>query len=179
MKKYRCIPISISLPIIFAIYLLICSFIAYSSICDGDIGNAILFFVLAFTSLILALVTFVPSINRVEIGQNAITCLGFFSHNTFSLEYQKCNIGMDYHLQNGNKVWWIYLCYGYPTKYIGRNQSHHMNTVKIQPGFVKIMYSDEVYDALVAALPKKQKTSLTSARRCAGFEKQGSLFFKL
>lgn len=30
------------------------------------------------------------------------------------------------------------------------------------------MYREDVYDTLIAVLPKKQKTALISAHRCAG-----------
>lgn len=42
-----------------------------------------------------------------------------------------------------------------------------MNSLKCKQGFIRIMFQEDIYDELMAVLPKKQKTALTTARRCA------------
>ena len=78
---------------------------------------------------------------------------------------------MDYHLQRGCKVWWIYLCYGPGPKFDPKKPYNRMNSLKCKPGFIRIMYDDEVYQALIEVLPKKQHTALVTACRCAGVKK--------
>lgn len=175
MKTFRCVPIAIGLPAVFIAYFFICLGITYSCLMDNDIGGVILFAFFALLALSFMMYTFIPGIQRVQISPEKIICKGILQRQTFEIEYAKCNVGMDYHLQNGNQIWWIYLCYGNPPQYKGNNPSNRINTIKIRPGFVKIMYSDEVCDTLITVLPKKQKTSLITARRCAGFEKQGRI----
>ena len=172
MKFYRCIPIAIGLPAIFGAYFFICLGCAYSCSADQNTGGVILFIFFALAALVTAAYTLVPGIRRVQILPNKILCLGLLPRHTFEINYNACTIGMDYHLQNGNPIWWIYLCNGAPRQYFTTKK---INGAKIQPGFIRIMYSDEVYEALLEVLPKKQRTSLITARRCSGFEKQGKI----
>ena len=172
MKFYRCIPIAIGLPAIFGAYFFICLGCAYSCSADQNTGGVILFIFFALVALVTAAYTLVPGIRRVQILPNKILCLGLLPRHTFEIDYNACTIGMDYHLQNGNPIWWIYLCNGAPRQYFTTKK---INSAKIQPGFIRIMYSDEVFEALLEVLPKKQRTSLITARRCSGFEKQGKI----
>lgn len=185
MKKFRCIPIAMGLPLIFCLYAL---FFVYfmvvhldsfvNSAGEPDPVGGMLICVFGICGTIgLALYTAQNAWWRVEIYSEKIAFKGMLPKDTFEMEYEKCNVGMDYHAQNGQQVWWIYLCYGYPPKFKSKNTANRMNALKIRPGFIKIMYSDEVYDALLEVLPKKQKTGLTTARRCAGFEEQGKIIF--
>ncbi len=177
MKKFRCVPIAIGLPIIFGVLMLICLVegIFFEIVDEPD--GVVVGIVCAVFSGILALGLLPAAIRRVEIGESIIICKALLSRDTFTLEYEKCNVGMDYHVQNGGKVWWIYLCYDYPLKYQSKSSVNRINSIKIHPGFIRIMYSDEVYDALLQVLPKRQRTGLITARRCAGFEKQGNIIF--
>ena len=172
MKFYRCIPIAIGLPAIFGAYFFICLGCAYSCYADQNTGGVILFIFFALVALVTAAYTLVPGIRRVQILPDKIRCLGLLPRHTFEMAYDTCTIGMDNHLQNGNPIWWIYLCNGAPRQYFTTKK---INGAKIQPGFIRIMYSDEVYEALLEVLPKKQRTSLITARRCSGFEKQGKI----
>jgi hypothetical protein len=95
--------------------------------------------------------------------------------NTFSLQYEKCTVGMDWHQQNGNKIWWIYLCYGPKPSYRTKNPTQRMNTLKCQPNFIRILYRDDVYEALLMELPKKQRVALESSYKCAAIDKQGRI----
>lgn len=94
-------------------------------------------------------------------------------HRNYKIVYEKCSIGMDYHIQSGRKVWWIYLCYGNKPPYKPKNPANRINAIKCEPGFIRIMYREDVYKALLDILPKQQKTALISAHRCAEIEKQG------
>lgn len=178
MKKFRCIPIAAGLPIISlgtVVLIALMTWEHWEALHDIELVFTELS--LTLLGIVLAVVTAFPAIRRVEIHSNHIKCKGLFPRDTFVIEYSKCIIGMDYHVQNWNKVWWIYLCYGQPPQYKSKNPANRMNAVIIRPGFIKIMYSDAVYETLLEVLPKKQKTALITARRCAGFEKQGKIIF--
>lgn len=108
---------------------------------------------------------------RIEILSDRLLCKGILPRQTFTLWYTKCNIGMDYHLQNGRKVWWIYLCNGVPPKYQPKYRGIQINQQPIQPGFVKIMYSEEVYHALLEKLPQNLCSGLVSSFRFTELEK--------
>ena len=178
MKEYRCIPIAAGLPIIFLMgSLLHLGFTWYYWIDTHDSEYLFVGLFFAIFAFCFALFTAMPAIRRIEILPQLIICRGLFPWNTFEIKYEDCNIGMDYHRQNHNKIWWIYLCYGSPPQYKHKSPTNRINSVKIRHGFVKIMYSDEVYNDLIEVLPKKQRTALITARRCAGFEKQGKIVF--
>ena len=131
------------------------------------------------------LVFFIGGLIGVETSiQQTMCCVEFCNNHAIcyipfgrqiQLEYSECNIGMDYHTQNGTKIWWIYLCYGSKPRYQTKGPTKRMNTLKCKPGFIRIMYREEVYDALISVLPKKQRIALETSRRCAGFEKQGRI----
>lgn len=106
---------------------------------------------------------------KVVLFDRYLLCKIPFARN-IELLYDKCYIGMDYHIQNGWKVWWIYLSYGKMPPYKNPHLGNRINSVKCQPGFVRIMYRKEVYAALLDVLPKKQRTALISAYRCSGLQ---------
>ena len=98
-----------------------------------------------------------------------IVCKSLSPKSKFSMHYDECSVGMDFHTQSGVKVWWIYLCKGSLKAY---KKGKQINSVKIQPGFVRIMYSDEIYQALLEVLPKKHQTALITAHRYAGMNEE-------
>lgn len=106
----------------------------------------------------------------IEIRNDSAVCYIPF-HRNFTINYEKCYIGFDYHKQNGRKIWWIYFCYGKMPPYKNPQLGNRINSLKCQPGFIRIMYRDEVYEALMEVLPQRQKTSLESARRHSQFNK--------
>ena len=106
----------------------------------------------------------------VELSDSYATCFVPFGKR-IQILYAESHIGIDYHIQNGNKIWWIYLCYGNQTPCKSKNTVHRMNTLKCQPGFIRIMYRDEVYEALISMLPEKQKAALETARRFSEIDK--------
>ena len=107
----------------------------------------------------------------IVLHDDYLLCKIPFSKN-IEINYERCNIGLDYHVQNGRKIWWIYLSYGKMPPYKNPQFGNRINSVNCQPGFVRAMYSDILYDTLMEILPKKQKVALASARRNSGFEKQ-------
>ena len=176
MKKFSCIPISAGIPIAFiSMSLVQLGLTWYYWIDMHDITDVYLGVVLISFGCFFAIITSFPAFRRVEIFPEKVICKGLFPQETFEIEYARCNIGMDCHHQYGRKIWWIYLCYGPHPKFKASDKSNHINTMRIKPGFVKIMYSDEVYEALIMVLPKKQRTALETSRRCAGFVKQGKI----
>ena len=176
MTKFRCVPIAVGLPAVFMFLLALCLAIAAECYFEKDTGGVILFLIFSLMAMGLAAYTFVPGIQRVEIHSEFIRCKGF-PGQSFQMRYEDCTVGMDYHEQNGNKIWWIYLCQGAMPRYPKGDPANRINSARIRPGFIRIMYSEEVYDALIEVLTKKQKTGLITARRFAGFEKQGSILF--
>ena len=182
MKKFRCVPIAIGLPAIFSLLtlfwvpLLFRLDVFVNSKGEPDpVGGLVLCISMIILGLAATIVFLSVSVKRVEIFPDKIVCKGVLPKDTFAFEYDKCNVGMDYHVQNGNKIWWIYFYSGAHPKYKTKNPANRINSVKIQPGFVRIMYSEELYQALMDVMPPKQCTVLKSIRRCSGFDKQGRI----
>lgn len=117
--------------------------------------------------LIFISFTFPNSIRRVEIYRNKIVYKALLPCQTYEIEYEKCNIGMDYSWKSGGKIWWIYICYGPPPRFKSANSPNRMNSVKFKPGFIKMHYNDNVYNALIEVLPKQQRSALISAKKWA------------
>ena len=168
MKRFRCIPVAIVLPIFFFAGTIIhAALFAWVISDDMDtVGIAYTgFMCIMCTVFTLALLS--PTGYFVTIHPDHIVCKSLTPNSEFSMHYDDCSVGMDFHTQYGMKVWWIYLCKGPLSAY---KKGKQVNSVKIQPGFVRIMYSDEVCQALIAVLPPKQQKSLTIARRYAGIK---------
>jgi len=79
------------------------------------------------------------------------------------LYYDRCMVGMDYATTTGSTDWWIYLSYGPLPKYKGNSPANRINSLRTNQEFVRIMYYEEVYEALLQVLPKHQKVCLQSA----------------
>ena len=67
---------------------------------------------------------------------------------------------MDYATTTGSTNWWIYLSYGPLPKYKGNSPANRINSLRTNQEFVRIMYYEEVYEALLQVLPKHQKVCL-------------------
>ena len=174
-KTYLCVPVGLGLPLIFLGLTVLSIAMALWVVQVGQEDCVPIFLTFSFLSFSIAVITFGGAVWRVEIGQAAITCKGLWPYNTFSLEYEKCTIGMDWHKQNGNKIWWIYICYGHLPYDQKLKSLKRINTVNCKPGFIRIMYRDEVYEELISVLPKKQRIALEASRRSAEFDKQGMI----
>lgn len=176
-RVIRCNPYAFYLPLYFLSFVIVGAWMAVyfnaENDTDGVLGG-ILVFVLSF---IIAIIMLPLAFETITLSSEALVYKKLFSSQKIVMEYSKCNIGLDYHIQNGNKIWWIYLTYGYKPKYPSKNKRNRINAEKIRPGFVKIMYSDIAFEALIDVLPQKQKDELVTARRFAGFASQGKIIF--
>lgn len=174
---FFCVPIALGLPLISCAVTSIHVYIALWIVhIDPDaVDVSVLFSVSSLFLMLLTGFTFSTAIWRVRLQDDAVVCKGWLPRHTFSLEYEKCTVGMDWHLQNGNKIWWIYLCYGYKPSYKSKNPAKRINALKCKPGFIRIMYRDEVYQALMSVLPKKQAGELEASLKFAGFRQQGRI----
>ena len=181
MKRFRCIPVAIVLPIFFTAGAMLFVALLVWAIFDKDARTIIpedmeLFIGFCGFMIIMCMVytvALLPASNySVTIHPDYIVCKSLSPKSKFSIQYDECSIGgigMDFHTQSGIKVWWIYLCKGSLKAY---KKGKQINSVKIQPGFVRIMYSDEVYQALLEVLPKKHQNALISAHRYAGMDEE-------
>lgn len=174
-KTYLCVPIGFGLPIVFLLLTVLSIVMTLWVVQVGQNDVAPIFGFFALLAFSIALVTLVKTTQRVEIQSEAIVCKGLLPRSAFSIEYEKCTIGMDWHKQNGNLIWWIYLCYGHMPIYRNNNPHNRINALKCRPGFIRIMYRDDVYEALISVLPKKQRVALETSRRFSGFDKQGKI----
>lgn len=174
-KTYLCVPIGLGLPIVFLLLTVLSIVMTLWVVQVGQTDVAPIFGIFILLAFSIAVVTFVKTIQRVEIQSRAIVCKGLLPRSAFSIEYEKCTIGMDWHKQNGNLIWWIYLCYGHMPIYKNNNPHNRINAQKCRPGFIRIMYRDDVYEALISVLPKKQRIALETSRRFSGFDKQGKI----
>lgn len=171
MKRFRCVPVAIVLPIFFFAGAIIhAALFAWVISDDMDIVGIAYTGFMCIMCTVFTLALLSPTGYSVTIHPDYIDCKSLSPKSRFRIRYDECSIGgigMDFHTQSGIKVWWIYLCKGPLSAY---KKGKQINSVKIQPGFVRIMYSDEVYQALIAVLPPKQQKSLTIARRYAGIK---------
>lgn len=178
MKKnqYSSVPGTIVFPLLTITCVLFSSWMIYYCYCTNQLSVPL--FIVFLLWIVFAIVLFVCTIPysmcKIIINPDHILCK-MPLHKNIVLLYEHCYIGMDYHVQNGGKIWWIYFCYGKMPPYKNPHLGNRINSIKCQPGFIRIMYRDEVYDTLLETLPKKQKTALISARRVAGFDKQGRI----
>lgn len=170
-----CIPIGLGLPIVFLLLTVLSIGMALWVIQIGQNDVAPIPCISALFAFSIAVVSFVNTTQRVEIQGEAIVCKGLLPRSAFSIEYDKCTIGMDWHKQNGNLIWWIYICNGHMPVYRNKNPHNRINALRCRPGFIRIMYRDDVYEALISVLPKKQKVALETSRRFSGFDKQGKI----
>ena len=170
-KYHFCVPLAITLPIIFGGCMLGSLYTAVFCYLSGSSDACPIFIFLSALSLVMVLILLPHCMRRVAIMSDCIICKGVFPGDCFTMYYDRCQIGMDYHKQDGRRIWWIYICEGILPKYSTNNSANRINSVPISPGFIRIMYSDIVFSELLEALPKNQKTALITACRCAGLRK--------
>lgn len=168
---YFCMPIALSLPVIFAAMAAFCYFTAYIYWENNhDLSRSLSFVLFGLLSLVMTICLTPTTVGRVEIHNDIILYKGLLPHSKFELEYAKCNVGMDYHKQGNRTIWWIYLCEGPVPQYNTQNSANRINAVKIRPGFIKIMYSADIYRVLMEVLPEPQKNALKTAH-CSEYSK--------
>lgn len=162
MKKFRCMPVAIGIPVA-CMFFMLCWILLMLYIKQDNL-HILTFFYISLCIMIAGF-TFPNAIRRVEIHKDKIVCKGLLPNQTYEIEYEKCNIGMDYSCRSGGKIWWIYICYGSPPRFKSANSPNRMNAVKFKPGFIKMHYNDNVYNALLEVLPKQQRSALISAKK--------------
>ena len=168
MKRFRCIPVAIVLPIFFFAGTIIhAALLAWVISDDMDIVGIAYTGFMCIMCTVFTLALLSPTGYSVTIHPDYIECKSLTPKSKFIMQYDDCSVGMDFHTQSGMKVWWIYLCKGSLSAY---KKGKQINSVKIAPGFIRIMYSDKVYQALIEVLSKKQQTALATARRYADME---------
>ena len=166
MKKFYCVPGAIALPIIFfACGIVWIILAAHMNLCD-DIGGILVTIIMISLSWGFAIFLLPYCMRRVEIYKDKIVCKSIFPSQTYEIEYEKCNLGIDYSWARHGTVWWLYICYGQPPRFKSTSLDRIAAT-KYRPGFIKFHYSEELYNALLEVLPKQKRYSLMSAKKWA------------
>ena len=162
MKKFRCMPIAIGLPIIFLLHIFVWIALVFWI---REIEMTIIAIFFSILELSISIYMMSDAVRRVELYSNKVICKSLLPKQAYEIEYEKCNIGMDYSWSRNGKIWWIYICYGPPPKFKSANSPNRMNAEKFKPGFIKMHYNDKVYNALLEVLPKQQRSALISAKK--------------
>lgn len=166
MKKFYCTPGGIILPIMFfAMALVWIALVTYWDDWNDKDMNVVTIFILSL-SLCMAIVLLPYCMRRVEIYKDKIVCKSILPSQTYEIEYEKCNLGIDYSWARNGNVWWLYICYGQPPRFKSTSLDR-IAAMKYRPGFIKMHYSEELYNALLEVLPKQKRYSLMSAKKWA------------
>lgn len=174
-NKYQCIPLANALVIVWVVLLFVYAglmYVLYSPECSDFViqpssqDEAVLL-ALGWVALGAGCVgcfiwSLISCSRYIVLEEDRLLCKALF-RKTIVLEYSKCNVGMDYSYNTSAAYWWIYFSIGPLPKYNPKIPINRINSVKYSDSLVKIMYSDEVYEALLEVLPKRQKTALTCA----------------
>lgn len=174
-NRYQCIPVAKWLAIVFGFILLIYAALLvflysprYSEhvIQPSTKEEAILCvcgYAVIGAGIVGCFIWSIISCSRYIILENdRLLCKALF-RKSIVLEYSKCNVGIDYSYNSSSVFWWIYFSIGPLPKYNPKIPVNRVNAIKYSDSFVRIMYSDELYSALLEVLPKKQRTALTCA----------------
>ena len=105
---------------------------------------------------------FISMDEHVYLYPNHLVCTRPFRKSVV-LYCDRCMVGMDYATTTGSTDWWIYLSYGPLPKYKGNSPANRINSLRTNQEFVRIMYYEKVYEALLQVLPKHQRVCLQSA----------------
>lgn len=162
-KKHYCTPIARILPFLFLLGILEGAYLLHLAFTDPEQKTAWLWLAGVVIALSLCAIIFSLRLGSryVLIYDDRLVCKCPLCKDIV-MEYDKCTVGMDYATTTGATNLWIYLVYGMLPKYRFNSEANRINSVKFRDGFVKIMYSDEVYNALLEVLPKKQRNGLIS-----------------
>ena len=141
------------------------SWAAYDCIVDeGAIFAGIISALFALFYLFFAWYFCVNGVHYFKISDGCLECFTPLRPR-IRLEYGSCNIGIDYHIQSGRALWWIYLCYGEKPPYKKQNDPRNrMNTIPCSESFVRMMYNEDLYNELLEVLPSKQRAELMWAK---------------
>lgn len=166
MKKFYCTPGAIAIPIIFLAMIFVwVALITYWKDwgSEGIIPLTVAYVLLCLTGVII---TLPYAMRRVEIYKDKIVCKCIFPSQTYEIEYEKCNLGINYSWARNGNVWWLYICYGQPPRFKSTSIDR-IAALKFKPGFIKMHYSEDLYNALLEVLPKQKRYSLMSAKKWA------------
>lgn len=162
-KWFSSVPGGVALLPIWVVGILFFSYMVYHSYDHNESYFIILCFCVWVVACFVCLIISVKnSICFIRFSNHGVECIRLF--NYFSLEYEKCVVGLDYSWRGNQKIWWIYLCEGEKPRY--KNEKNRMNAMPCKPGFVRMIYRENLCKALIALLPKKQKTAFVSEVRC-------------
>ena len=176
MKKFRCMPAFMGVPVIFFVFSLFYVYILLDPNANfvnaagepDPLGGKLVtggFLLIGLTAGFFGLH---HALWRVKLYKDRAVCKGMFPWESFEIPYETCNTGFEYHCAGTNTFWWIYLCEGNPPKYPANDKRNRISKEKIRPGFIKMTFSEEVYEALIEVLPQKQSAYLSSSRRFKG-----------
>lgn len=165
-KWYPCIPGAIEVICIFISFVFFLLFLVFKCIDENQLYPALFFCVYTMCTIAFILWSWKRNMSIVQIRENYIICRIPF-YPDIILPYNECSVGMSYHIHRGSRVWWVYLYSGNDPLYSSAKAPTQINTLVCKADFVRIQYRKEVYDALIAVLPKDKRTSLASMRRCA------------
>lgn len=167
VRTFHCVPGASIFPAISIFGLIFCGYCGYVCFAEGETGTGFIFAGYSICLIAFLIWCWDRTMWKVQIKPDSVVCSAPFCKDII-IEYNKCTIGVDYHLQGTNKVWWIYLSDGKQPVYESNNPHSRMNSLKCCSGFIRLMYRQEIYDTFVELLPKKQKNALVTAARCAG-----------
>ena len=162
-RDYPCIPGSAFISTYFVFGELISLAMAYYSAADGAIGPSRFF--IGFSVALFAFIVWQwkRTMWKVRIDKRYLTCYAPLC-NKIVISLDDCRVGFGYHLQGKTRVWWIYLCDPL-SRFDTRSICDHMNSLKCEESFVRIMYRQDFFEELIDHLPKKQKETLLSEKR--------------
>ncbi len=163
MKKFYCMPMARVIPIMFLLAILVWILLMLWAWQDDLWWLTIAYITLCLAGIIF---TLPYCMRRVEIYKDKIVCKSILPSQTYEIEYEKCNLGIDYSWARNGNVWWLYICYGQPPRFKSTSLDR-IAAMKYRPGFIKMHYSEEVYNALLEVLPKQKRYSLMSAKKWA------------
>lgn len=163
-KKYWCSPAAV-LPLIFAVsfvFFLMVPYIEYRRGFTMEPMEWLYWGCFLIISLSVAIWTNRIGGRYVLICPKRIICKALFCRDIV-IEYDKCNIGIDYSNNKGCRQWWIYLSYIPYPPFKKDAYYNRINSRYCKQGFIRIMYNDDIYQALMDVLPKKQRIALAAS----------------
>ena len=169
-KTFDCIPGSRMIPLISLLGTCLMIYNSYMCFTEGEKVAGIVSFLCATFCFVFFIWCWDRTMWKVHIHEKSVVCKAPFEKDIV-MEYENCTIGVDYHLVANGKCWWIYFCQGKPPVFDPKKNYKRMNSLKCKQGFIRIAYQEEIYYALLGVLPKKQKTALITAVRCARLDK--------
>ena len=173
MKKFRCMPAVMGIPVVFFgcslgyLYFLLNPNVNFVNAAGepDPLGGKLFMGALFLIGMTMTLFTLHHALWRVELHSDRVICRGMFPRERFEIPYDTCQVGFEYHCAGGKTFWWICITDGPPPKYPSDDKRNRISKEKIRPGYIKMTFSEELYEALLEVLPHKQSVYLSSSRR--------------